>query len=127
MRLILRTACLSFLCLFFFVNIYGQTTKKTFQTFYPDKTTQFIKIVSGGDSVQTITTWSGDFIWIGVEAEGINIDSVNDYKAKCNEQDEIVIIELNRGKPSIIIKGEEIRVDVTYQIFIPEGLTIVGE
>lgn len=127
MRLILRTVCLSFLCLFFFVNIYAQTTKKTFQTFYPDETTQFIKIVSGGDSVQTITTWSGDFIWIGVEAEGINIDSVNDYKAKCNEQDEIVIIELNRGKPSILIKGKEIRVDVKYQIFIPEGLTIIGE
>ena len=126
MRLILRTACLSFLCLFFFVNIYAQTTKKTFQTFCPDGTTQFIKIVSEKDTGHIVTTWSGDFIWIDVEVEGI-IDSVNDYKAKCDKQDEVVILKLNPGEPLILRKGKEIRVDVKYQIFIPEGLTIIGE
>ena len=126
MRLILRTACLSFLCLFFFVNIYAQTTKKTFQTFCPGGTTQ-LKIVSKKDTGYNVTTWAGDFIWIDVEAEGINIDSVNDYKAKCDKQDEIVTIELNRGEPLHFKDGKEIRVDVTYQIFIPEGLTIVGD
>jgi len=123
MRFILKTACLSFLCLFFTVNIYAQTTKKTLQTIYPDKTIRTVKILSNTDS-NIVNTWSGDFILIHVEVKtkGINLDSVNDYKAEYEQHRNTVIINLNQDLPAVFADGAKTPIVVEYEIFIPEGI-----
>jgi len=123
MRFMLKTAFVSFLCLLFTVNIYAQTTKKTLQTIYPDKTIRTVKILSNTDS-SIVKTWSGDFILIHVEvkAKGIKLDSVNDYKAEYEQQYNTIIINLNQDLPAVFAGGTKTPIAVKYEIFIPEGI-----
>lgn len=117
-----------FLCLLFVVNIYGQiTTKKIIQTFSPDETVQSLKIESNSDSTYTWHSWEGKAIWIQctIEAEGINIKSIDSYKAKYKKQEDPITLKLDKGKPRHFKDGKEIEVKVTYEIFIPENLEVI--
>jgi len=129
MRFILKTACLFFLCLFSTVNVYAQTTKKTLQTFCPDKTVQIAEILTKGDTQYIANTWSGDFIMIHVEveAEGIDLASINDYKAKCEQKADVVTIKLDKGKIQYFKDGKAVRINVKYEVFVPEALNIIEE
>ena len=122
MRFILKTVCVCCICLFFTLNIYAQTTKNTLQTFCADKTVQIAEILTKGDTKYIVDTWSGDFIMIHVEveAEGIDLGSINEYKAKCEQKADVLTIKLDKGQTRYFKDGKEVRINVKYEIFIPE-------
>ena len=127
MRLILKTAYASLLCLFFSTNIYAQTTKEILQTLTPDETIQTVRILSNVDS-STVDGWNGDFILIYIKAQAKGIgSSVNNCKAKYEQQENTLIINLNPNLPEIFASGQTTPVTVKYEIFIPETLNIIEE
>lgn len=126
MKFILKSAYLFFVCLFFTVNIYAQTTKKILQTFAPAQTVQAVKISSSVDS-STVDKWAGDFILIYVEIKAKGMGAVNSYKAEYRQQGNTVIINLNPNLPQVIASGKPAPTIVEYEIFVPETLNIIEE
>jgi len=113
---------LSFLCLFFVASVYGQTTKKILQTFTPDETIKSVKISSDVDS--KIIKWSGDFVLIYVKIKAKRISSVNNCKAKYEQDNSILTINLNPNLPEVFAAGQTTPTTVEYEIFVPETLIV---
>ncbi len=125
MKFGLKTVCLSFLCLFFVVNVCAQTTKEVLQTFTPNETIQSVKIISDKDSINVGIwqgTWSGDFILIYVKIKAKGDSPLNNYKVEYKQQGSAALIHIDPKLGEFFVDGRIEYAKVEYEVYIPDGL-----